>query len=216
MSENTTASTELTSQYAAQVTSDLERNLKEQERVSGEIAALQEQLTTLQHDHTVLMNMQQALGITLRSDKPASAPEQAAVPAPRKKAAKRSSGTTRATKSSAAPSRSRTRKSAAKAPVEATTTTQPSLVDLIRQHLAEQSEPRSTAEVAAALDQAHPDRGIKSTVVRTTLENLVARGQAQRTKQGNSVYYVAPDSRRSTPSSPTESQQQEEAQSEAQ
>ncbi|MGW2721819.1 BlaI/MecI/CopY family transcriptional regulator [Streptomyces sp. NPDC001492] len=216
MSENTTASTELTSQYAAQVTSDLERNLKEQERVSGELAALQEQLTTLQHDHTVLMNMQQALGITLHPDKPASAPEQAAVPAPRKKAATRSSGTARATKSSAAPSRSRTRKSAGKAPVAATTTTQPSLVDLIRQHLTEQSEPRSTAEVAAALDQAHPDRGIKNTVVRTTLENLVAKGKAQRTKQGNSVYYIAPDTRRSTPSSPTESQQQEEAQPEAQ
>ncbi|GAA2483436.1 hypothetical protein [Streptomyces longisporus] len=206
MPENTTTSTELTSQYAAQVTSDLERNLKEQERISGEIAALQEQLTTLQHDHTVLTNMQQALGITLRPDKPATAPEQATVPAPRKKAATRSSGTARAKKSSAAPSRARTRKSASKAPVADTPTTQPSLVELIRQHLAGQSEPRSTAEVAAALDQAHPERGIKNTVVRTTLENLVARGQAQRTKQGSSVYYVAPDT--------TSSQQQEEAQSE--
>lgn len=214
MSENTTTSTELTSQYAAQVTSDLERNLKEQERISGEITALQEQLATLQHDHTVLTNMQQALGITLRPDKPATAPEQAAVPAPRKKAATRSSGTARARKSSAAPSRARTRKSAGKAPVAATPTTQPSLVELIRQHLAGQSEPRSTAEVAAALDQAHPERGIKNTVVRTTLENLVARGQAQRTKQGNSVYYVAPDNGRPAPSAPTSSQQQEEAHSE--
>ena len=214
MSENKTASTELTSQYAAQVTTDLERNLKEQERVSGEIAALQEQLATFQHDHTVLMNMQQALGITLRQDKPAATPEEAPVPAPRKKASKRSSSTARATKATTAPSRARTRKSANKAPVAATTTTQPSLVDLIRQHLAGQGEPRSTAEVAAALGQAHPERGIKNTVVRTTLENLVARGQAQRTKQGSSVYYIAPDTRRPTPSSPTDSQQQEEAQPE--
>ncbi|NUQ95576.1 MAG: hypothetical protein HOY79_03100 [Streptomyces sp.] len=218
MPENTTTSTELTSQYAAQVTGDLERNLKEQERISGEIAALQEQLATLQHDHTVLTNMQQALGITLRPDKPATAPGQAAVPAPRKKAATRSSGTARAKKSSAAPSRARTRKPAGKAPVAATPTTtpttQPSLVELIRQHLAGQSEPRSTAEVAAALDQAHPERGIKNTVVRTTLENLVARGQAQRTKQGSSVYYVAHDNGRPTPTAPTSPQQQEEAQSE--
>ncbi|MGW1752126.1 hypothetical protein ACWCRD_42255 [Streptomyces sp. NPDC002092] len=214
MPENTTTSTELTSQYAAQVTSDLERNLKEQERISGEIAALQEQLSTLQHDHTVLTNMQQALGITLRPDKPATAPEQAAVPAPRKKAAAPSSGTARAKKSNTAPSRARTRKPAGKAPVTATQTTQPSLVELIRQHLAGQSEPRSTAEVAAALDQAHPERGIKNTVVRTTLENLVARGQAQRTKQGSSVYYVAPDKGRPTQTAPTSSQQQAEAQSE--
>jgi hypothetical protein len=214
MPENTTTSTELTSQYTAQVTNDLERNLKEQERISGEIAALQEQLATLQHDHTVLTNMQQALGITLRPDKPATAPEQTAVPTQRKKAATRSSGTARAKKSSAAPSRTRTRKAAGKAPVAATSTTQPSLVELIRQHLAGQSEPRSTAEVAAALGQAHPDRGIKNTVVRTTLENLVARGQAQRTRQGNSVYYVAPETGGPTPSAPASSQQQEEAQSE--
>ncbi|MGW3122795.1 hypothetical protein ACWDBW_37730 [Streptomyces sp. NPDC001107] len=214
MSENTTASTELTSQYATQVTSDLERNLKEQERVSGEIAALQEQLATLQHDHTVLMNMQQALGITLGPDKPAATPQKAAVPAPRKKAATRSRSTARATKTTTAPSRARTRKSADKAPVAATTTTQPSLVELIRQHLAGQNEPRSTAEVATALDQAHPERGIKNTVVRTTLENLVAKGQAQRTKQGSSVYYIAPDTRQPTPPSTTASQQQEEAQPE--
>jgi len=214
MSQNTTASTELTSQYAAQVTSDLERNLKEQERVSGEIAALQEQLATLQHDHTVLMNMQQALGITLRPDSPAAAPDKAAVPVPRKKSATRPGSTARATKTTTSPSRTRTRKPATKAPVAATTATQPSLVELIRQHLAGQSEPRSTAEVAAALDQAHPDRGIKNPVVRTTLETLVAKGRAQRTKQGSSVYYIAPATSQPTPPSPTESQQQDEAQPE--
>ena len=214
MSQNTTASTELTSQYAAQVTSDLERNLKEQERVSGEIAALQEQLATLQHDHTVLMNMQQALGITLRPDSPAAAPDKAAVPVPRKKSATRPGSTARATKTTTSPSGTRTRKPATKAPVAATTATQPSLVELIRQHLAGQSEPRSTAEVASALDQAHPDRGIKNTVVRTTLENLVAKGRAQRTKQGSSVYYIAPATSQPTPPSSTESQQQDEAQPE--
>ena len=67
---------------------------------------------------------------------------------------------------------------------------------------------------ALTIDAFDPDRGIKNTVVRTTLENLVARGQAQRTKQGSSVYYIAPDTRRPTPSSPTDSQQQEEAQPE--
>src|SRR6266545_4379921 len=43
--------TELTSQYVAQVASDLERKAKEQERIGAEIDALQEQLRALQHDH---------------------------------------------------------------------------------------------------------------------------------------------------------------------
>ncbi|WP_419668793.1 hypothetical protein [Streptomyces sp. 2-1] len=62
MSEIQASSTELTSQYIAQITGDLERNTKEQERIGVEVEALQEQLRTLQHDHTVLVNMQQALG----------------------------------------------------------------------------------------------------------------------------------------------------------
>ncbi|WP_324606211.1 BlaI/MecI/CopY family transcriptional regulator [Streptomyces sp. NRRL B-24720] len=56
---------------------------------------------------------------------------------------------------------------------------------------AEESEPRSATEISAALTQDHPDRGVKTTVVRTTLEGLVAKSQAQRTKQGSSVFYTA-------------------------
>ncbi|MFF4273422.1 hypothetical protein [Streptomyces sp. NPDC001536] len=181
MSENAIASTELTSQYTAQVTNDLERNLKEQERVQQEIAALQQQLATLQHDHAVLVNMHQALGLT----PPTAEAEQSPAPAPRKK-----TGTRRPapSKKGATPkaSRSATTKAEAK-------TAEPTLVSLIRDHLAAQSEPRSTAEIADAMGQAHPDRGIKPTVVRTTLEALVAKGTVQRVKQGSSVYYTTSD-----------------------
>ncbi|NEB20730.1 hypothetical protein G3I46_30240, partial [Streptomyces coelicoflavus] len=90
MSESTMQSaTELASQYSVQVTDDLERNIKEQERVSTEIAALQQQLAALQHDHALLVNMQQALGITSPPQSPAPEPapepaaEAATVPAPR-------------------------------------------------------------------------------------------------------------------------------------
>ena len=72
MSESTTPVTELTSQYVSQVSNDLERNVKEQERITAEIAALQEQLTGLQHDHGVLVSMQQALGVTPPADAPAA------------------------------------------------------------------------------------------------------------------------------------------------
>ena len=197
MSDTTIAGTQLTSQYAAQVTSDLERNTKEQERISAEIATLQEQLTALQHDHRVLVNVQQVLGIAPAPVQPAAGPGGAAVPAPRRKASaesgvderarvKRAAGTQRPTTSEKPGDKKPTQDTAAKAG-------RPTLVELVRGHLAEQSEPRSAAEVATALGKAHSERGIKTTVVRTTLEGLVARNQAKRTKQGASVFYTTPD-----------------------
>jgi hypothetical protein len=200
MSETSTA-TKVASQYAAQVTGDLERNAKEQKRVSGEIATLQEQLTALQHDHTVLVNIQQALAAT------APAVEGTTVPSPRKKTAaepggakgsraKKSSGTGqgRTTVKKATATKLTAKKApASKAPAKATgeKSTAPTLVELVRRHLTAQSEPRSAAEVAAALAQDQPERAVQTTVVRNTLESLVAKRQAQRTKQGSSVFYTA-------------------------
>ncbi|WP_031039031.1 hypothetical protein [Streptomyces sp. NRRL F-5650] len=268
MSESTMQSaTELASQYSVQVNDDLERNVKEQERVSAEISALQQRLAALQHDHALLVNMQQALGITSPPQSPAapgSAAEEATVPAPRggatagsgtgrrtrsKKAAsspKRAGASktgakpaakpaaeTRAKAATEAPAGSSAKASAktpAKGPEKASTKTstkttpkpgtkpagkpavksaaksaakkapaRPTLVELVREHLAGQREPRSAAEVATALGEAHTGRTVKTTVVRTTLEGLVARNQAQRTKQGTSVYYTATEAPASAP-----------------
>ncbi|MFF9905680.1 hypothetical protein ACF1HU_20025 [Streptomyces olivaceus] len=271
MSESTTQSaTELASQYSTRVTDDLERNVKEQERVSTEITVLQQQLAALQHDHALLVNMQQALGITAPPAQSVTAPdspdEAATVPAPRdgaptgtaagkrsrsRKAAssakrpttpkpsvgKPSAGKAATTKPAAAkaskPTATTTAKATAKtagpaaksdartsakttgkpakpavkntkAPKAARTAAKPAartaqtgdrptLVELVRHHLAGQSEPRSAAEVTTALGGTHPERTVKTTVVRTTLEGLVARNQAQRSKQGTSVYYTAAD-----------------------
>ncbi|MEU0030511.1 hypothetical protein [Streptomyces sp. NPDC006335] len=188
MSESAPDTTELTSQYSTQVAGDLERNLKEQERLSGEIEALQGQLAALRHDHTVLLNIQQVLG-TPPPAPSSGAPAEAAVPAPRKRAAARDERS--GTRKSAAPARRRTAtKAAAKASPERSG---PTLVELVREHLAGQKEPRSAAEISTALGGQHPERTIKATVVRTTLEGLVARNQAQRTKQGTSVFYTSPD-----------------------
>jgi hypothetical protein len=280
MSENSTAATDLTSQYTAQVANDLERNVKEQERITAEIAALREQLTVLQHDHAILVSMQQALGLTAAPAEPAAPSEPAAasrpaaaqeseaaepaattgseapaggatVPAPRRRSGAKSgadkpkrgrttgprtasgkaaakpsavkSPTAKApsvrsagTKASAVKTKKQTKQQtqaeaeaptsrvvkadgptsrAAKAakPAKPAKAEGPKLVELVRGHLAEHREPRSAAEVATALGQAHPDRTIRTTVVRSTLEGLVARNQAQRTKQGTSVFYTAPD-----------------------
>ncbi|MFD4953596.1 hypothetical protein [Streptomyces sp. NPDC058451] len=217
MPHNTATATELTSQYINQVTGDLEQNVKEQDRITAEIAALQEQLAALQHDHTVLVNMRQALGVAGTTPEPATTGS-ATVPSPRKKATAEPRGKTTAEprgkagaqprgKTTAEP-RGKAKKAAAEQPTAkakgrsaktpaagkdvATRKAQPTLADLVRRHLTEQSEPRSAAEVATTLGEAHPDRGIKTNVVRTTLENLVARSQAQRSKQGTSVFYTAP------------------------
>ncbi|MFI9725887.1 hypothetical protein [Streptomyces sp. NPDC052092] len=271
MSDQSTVATDLTSQYVAQVTSDLERNVKEQERVGSEIADLQQQLAVLQRDHALLVKMQQALEVATAPAEAAAAVEAepvtpaepaasaaavtepaaltespeaaepaqpaeepavsggATVPAPRsrnsvtsgaekpKRTRKKAAASAGAATSTAAGSAKTARKpstakpagkpSAAKAtrtapakaakakPAEARPAKgdAPKLVDLVRRHLGEQKEPRSAAEIAAALGEAHPGRGIKTTVVRSTLEGLVARNQAQRSKQGSSVFYTTPD-----------------------
>ena len=200
MSQTMAASTGVTSQYAAQVTTDLEHNAKEQERISEDIAALQEQLAGLQHDHAVLLNVQQALGIAAVPAQPVAAPETAPVPAPRENAAPgpdtdagkpaevtKARGSARAKKQTA--KKGPALKPAGKA--AGTKEARSTLVDLVRRHLSEQSEPRSAAQLTEALAHAHPQRGIKSTVVRTTVESLVAKGLAHRSKRGSSVFYTS-------------------------
>ncbi|MDF3300071.1 BlaI/MecI/CopY family transcriptional regulator [Streptomyces tropicalis] len=203
MSETTAPTTELTSQYITQVTGDLERNVKEQERVGAEIVALQEQLTALQRDHAVLVNVHQALRLAPAPAKPTDPSPSATVPAPRTKAAAKSGTRKRsqAKNPSGTTDRSASRKRGPGKPSAPATTARPTLVHLVREHLAEQSEPRSVAEIAETLQQTHPDRGIQTTPVRTTLENLVAKSLAQRSKQGSSVFYTASSSAEATAAS---------------
>ncbi|GGW70656.1 hypothetical protein GCM10010503_54900 [Streptomyces lucensis JCM 4490] len=193
MPENTTPVTELTSHYVNQVAGDLEQNLKEQERITAEITALQEQLATLQKDHTILVSMQQALGVTA-SKGTAVAPDSPVVPAPRKKPTaepgKHRTGKAEPGARPRARKRSAKRTAGPAAAKAAAGAAQPTLVELVRDHLAQQSEPRSAAEVAEALGKAHPERAFQTKVVRTALESLVARNGAQRTKQGTSVFYT--------------------------
>ncbi|MCX4593819.1 hypothetical protein OG585_06200 [Streptomyces sp. NBC_01340] len=208
MSEVNSHATELTSQYVAQVTGDLERNAKEQERVGAEIEALQEQLRALQHDHTVLVNMQEALGgpnPVVEADVAGapSVPHQASAerkPSKGKKAAATDAKKTASKKPAAKPAvKAAVKAAAVKAPTAAT---KPTLVELIRGHLEQQSEPRSAAEITTALTQAHPDRSVKTTVVRTTLEGLVAKSHAHRTKQGSSVFYTTVAASEPAPAEP--------------
>ncbi|MGW4566047.1 BlaI/MecI/CopY family transcriptional regulator [Streptomyces sp. NPDC004561] len=198
MPENTVSASELASQYIAQVSSDLESNTKEQDRLREEIGALEAQLAALQRDHTVLVNVQLALGGPAAPAEPtAGAGAGSTAPSRRKPAAKSAAGKqARARKSPTGPGRTTARKPAAKrskAEDTAAKTAKPTLVELVRSHLAQQSEPRSAAEVTTALGETHPERATKATVVRTTLEGLVAKNLAQRSKQGSSVFYTSSD-----------------------
>ncbi|GGJ40635.1 BlaI/MecI/CopY family transcriptional regulator [Streptomyces brasiliensis] len=166
-------------QYAEQVTADLEGNTKEQERISAEVASLQQQLNALQHDQAVLLGVQKAL----ENDTTVPITAEKTVPAPRTTAAASRRKTATAPKPT-------TKKTSAKTASVSSDATQPTLVELVTRHLSQQTDPRSAAEVTAALAQAHPERNIKTTVVRTTVENLVAKGLAERSKQGRSVFYT--------------------------
>ncbi|MFF2303627.1 hypothetical protein ACFVVP_14115 [Streptomyces sp. NPDC058128] len=153
--------TELTSAYSSKVADDLQHNVAEQERIRGEVARLTAELDELMHDHGVLLSLQQALQ--------AGAAESGGQ-VPRQKAGKAGKAG-RGDKNSAAG--------------------KPTLVELIRHHLAASSAPCSASEVTTVLAEQHRDRHIQTTVVRTSLENLVAKGRAHRTKQGSSVFYTA-------------------------
>lgn len=177
-------STTLQSQYAAQIQSDLDSNVAEREHIAGQISALQEQLSVLENNHALLASMQQAIG-TPAVPAPGKAPKKAAgASAPRIPQARS------AAKSAGRPAKKQA-KPAAKAKASGGT---PTLRELVAAHLAQSGEPRSAAEITAGLTEAHPGRSIAGTVVRNTLENLVAKGQAQRTRQNRSVFYTAPES----------------------
>jgi hypothetical protein len=195
---DTKTPTELTSQYTAQVVADLERNTKEQERIGGEMEALQEQLNALRHDHAVLTNLHQALGATTAPVETGPEPT-AATSVPRQKTPGKSAEGKRRTRKADSAKATTARTSTARKPAAETASAQPTLIELIRRYLTEQREPRSAAEVSTALGQTHPERRIQTNVVRTTLENLVAKSHAHRAKQGTSVFYTAVDAEEPSP-----------------
>lgn len=65
-----------------------------------------------------------------------------------------------------------------------------SLAQLLGTLLAAHGEPRSAAEISAELAADHPRRNSNVNVVRNALELLVAKSQAHRSKQNNSVFYT--------------------------
>ncbi|WP_413812738.1 hypothetical protein [Streptomyces sp. OE57] len=189
--------TNLKSQYASQITADLEHNSAEHERLSSEITALQQQLLVLENNQALLLSMRQSLGDEAAGDVPentgVSGTENGASAA--RKSAEQSTTRKPKKKTDAASGKRKGTEPGGSRTKQVREAGAPTLRDLIHGDLTQHGEPRSAAEVTAALTQALPDREIKATVVRSTLESLVAKGQAHRTKQQRSVLYsaTAPD-----------------------
>lgn len=170
----------VTADYAQRVADDLSANRGEQERVRSELDRLRDELVRLEESEQVLTKMQDVLGgAPKQTAKQAKSRKSAAVPAARRSSAKTAGG-----KPGAADGRKAAKKSAsAKKPGEAT------WLELATAYLGGQGEPRSAAEVSDALTEAHPERTVQVTVVRNALEQGIAQGLLERTKQGRSVFY---------------------------
>ncbi|WP_030593213.1 hypothetical protein [Streptomyces globisporus] len=180
----------VTADYAQRVADDLAANRGEQERVRTELARLQDELVRLEESEQVLTKMQEVLGGTPKqATKQRKGGKGAAVPAARGSDRKKTAG-----KAAASAGRKASKKT-----VSPKKAGEPTWLELTTAYLGGQSEPRSAAEVAASLTEAHPERTVQVTVVRNSLEQGVAQGRLERSKQGRSVFY-SPTAPASVPS----------------
>jgi hypothetical protein len=185
MSENTPTST-ISADYAQRITDDLAANRSEQDRARAELTRLQDELIRLEEGEQILVKMQEVLG---GNGKPAAGrnrSRRAAAPAARRAKEKATPRKDEAESKGRSRTKQRTTAEGAAAPKGAG---EPTWRELVTAYLADQREPKSAAEVTAALTESHPQRPAQVTVVRNTLEQGVAHGLLKRSKQGRSVYY---------------------------
>lgn len=176
VSDSAVQTDDVAAEYVARVERDLADNAEEQERIGREIEAMRQRLDRLRRNHAVLMGVRSAL---IREGGQETA--QAASPVPADSSAP-TQGTTIGEHDASG-------RAATRGPRGGVEGAKPTLVDLVCSHLSGQSEPRSAVEVTEDIARSHPDRQAKITVVRATLESLVAQGRVRRSKQGRSVFY---------------------------
>lgn len=181
------ASSTVTAGYAQKVTEDLAATKSEQEGVRAELARLQDELRQLEESEQVLVKMQAVL-----TDAGAPATERgkgakkASVPAARR--GKNAPGQQKVSRKTQPSKKTGTKGSSAKS-APAMSAGEETWAALVGSYLADQGGPKSAAEVTAALAEAYPQRKVQAPVVRNALEQGVARGVLERSKQGRSVYY---------------------------
>ncbi|MGW7386741.1 hypothetical protein [Streptomyces sp. NPDC054794] len=191
--------------YAGRFATELEANRGEQE-------SLRVRLEQLQAEEEVLLRLQSALAaVPAGPDSAVSgaadaavtepqdlthAPEEAAVPQPRHQETSSSGAPAKkSTVKRTAPARKAAKKTTAEEPADksaAKKAAEPSLGDLLKQILDRHpGEPRTAAEVTSELEKEYPERARNATIVRNTLERLVAKSAVERTKQKSTVLYAS-------------------------
>ncbi|MFJ9062006.1 hypothetical protein [Streptomyces sp. NPDC102409] len=177
----------ISADYTQRITDDLSTNRREQERVRSELTRLQGELLQLEEGEQVLVKMQEVLG---DSGKPAARQGKgrttASVPTARRPRSKTTSQKRSRTSKPQAPTDAEAPASGA---TRAKGSSEPTWRELVTAYLNDQREPKSAAEVTAALTESNSQRKTQVTVVRNTLEQGVAHGLLERSKQGRSVYY---------------------------
>ncbi|MFI1769856.1 hypothetical protein ACH41H_48945 [Streptomyces sp. NPDC020800] len=188
MTEGQNETTNLQPRYAAQLAEDLKRNMLTQDRLTGELTALEERLQTLRRNHALLVTMQQALGDADTAAGGAGEEGKAPATVPHQAKAQRN-GSAKAIRSP--------KPAATKAPTATPSSVHgkgsgaPTLRELVVSQVSRKTQPTSAQEVTDALAAVYPERNIKITVVRSTLEAMVAKGSVRRDKHGKAVFYSA-------------------------
>ncbi|WP_405697753.1 hypothetical protein [Streptomyces sp. NBC_01185] len=204
MSKTTVTST-ISKDYAQRITDDLSTNRGEQERVRTELTRLQGELLLLEEGEQVLVKMQEVLG---DSGKPAARQGEGRTTASVPTARRPRSKTTSQKRSRTSKPHTPTEAEAPESGAMVKGSSEPTWRELVTAYLNDQREPKSAAEVTAALTESNPQRRTQVTVVRNTLEQGVAHGLLERSKQGRSVYYSpVPTPTAATSVTPAESAQ---------
>ncbi|MFJ1662348.1 hypothetical protein [Streptomyces anthocyanicus] len=170
----------ITDDYAKRVTKDLAENKGEQERLRAELARLQGELAELEKSEVLLTKVQEVLGGAPKSPTKKKEKSKAAVPAARSNS-----------ETSTRKARTNGGRAGAQRGTSPRASGEPTWLDRTTAYLTGQSEPKSAAEVTSALAEAHPERTVPAAVVRNALEQGVAQGRVERSKQGRSVFYTS-------------------------
>ena len=194
----------LPADYEARIAADLESNREGHQRVTQQMAELAAELKTLEQNRDILLSMQ---GVFKGKDSAKGAAEPTKADGPSKtKARKKTTATVPAVRKAHASKTGAGSKGPGKRAQGADGSAgprEPSLVQLVRKDLS--GEPRTAAEVQQAVSAQHPDRSISVNATRTSLEALVAKGTAQRSRQGRAVFYSLPATETESVSSAHES-----------
>lgn len=174
----TASPTDISANYAQRISDDLSANRGEQVRIRAELARLQDELISLEASEGVLVQIREVLDSSASAV--TSSSETASVPSARRRKARKAVGGTMVS-SPESPNTNSTRPEPGR----------PTWRELVTEFLSGQREPKSSAEVTAALTEAYPQRQVQVAVVRNTLEHGVAHGLTERHRQGRSVFYSA-------------------------